>query len=338
MRTLLLTTIVLASFYTIADAQKLIAVQSGSQLTTYNTLTEAINAAPAGSDIYLPGGIFDAGLTIDKPLNIVGVGYNTSSTSATGISFINGSLLFTDNADGSSVTGIKFNAGGNITANNVDGFSIKRCWIPDGYIDLPACNNALISESCTFRISGNTATNILVDRCVIGNLSNAVVFNIFQNSLLCKNSVVFSNYWTLSDCSNNTFENSIFISTCGSPLIYGNSSANQFTNCLFSCDEGLLTSYNQLSTNCIFNQDIANIFVNHSGNSFDINNDYHLIPTSPGNNAGTDGTDIGIYGTSQPFKDGGLPAYPHILFKSIAPATDQNGNLLINVQVEAQGQ
>ena len=66
------------------------------------------------------------------------------------------------------------------------------------------------------------------------------------------------------------------------------------------------------------------------------NDDYHLQNDCVGINSGNDGTDIGIYGTIEPFIDGGVPINPHIQFKSIGTSTNAEGDLPINIKVAAQ--
>lgn len=63
---------------------------------------------------------------------------------------------------------------------------------------------------------------------------------------------------------------------------------------------------------------------------------FHLITNSPGLNAGTDGTDVGIYGTNQPTKEGWIPSNPHISYKNVSQQTDANGNLKATFIVKAQ--
>lgn len=62
--------------------------------------------------------------------------------------------------------------------------------------------------------------------------------------------------------------------------------------------------------------------------------DFHL--NNPASYLGTDGTQIGLFGGSKPFKQGGLPENPHIRYKNIAPQTDNNGLLSIDIKVGAQ--
>jgi hypothetical protein len=62
---------------------------------------------------------------------------------------------------------------------------------------------------------------------------------------------------------------------------------------------------------------------------------YHLKTNSPGKNAATDGTDVGIYGGTG-FSDAALPPIPRIVSKSISEQSDENGNLKVNVRVKSQ--
>src|SRR5690606_38454734 len=64
--------------------------------------------------------------------------------------------------------------------------------------------------------------------------------------------------------------------------------------------------------------------------------DFHLKTDSPGKNAGSDGTDVGIYGTNEPTKEGWVPSNPHISFKNISSQIDANGNLKATFKVKAQ--
>jgi hypothetical protein len=64
--------------------------------------------------------------------------------------------------------------------------------------------------------------------------------------------------------------------------------------------------------------------------------DYHLKDACSGKNAGTDGTDVGIYGTSVPFKENRLPSIPNFSLKAISPETDATGKLPVNIVVDAQ--
>ena len=64
--------------------------------------------------------------------------------------------------------------------------------------------------------------------------------------------------------------------------------------------------------------------------------DYVLGTDSPAKNAGTDGTDCGIYGGSFPFTYNSI--IPKILKLNIAGTTDNEGKLPVVFEVEAQKQ
>jgi hypothetical protein len=94
---------------------------------------------------------------------------------------------------------------------------------------------------------------------------------------------------------------------------------------------------NNLSLNC------DSVFVNASftssvgcGKNYTELYDYKLKTTCPGKNAGTDGSDIGIYGGNYPWKEGGVPFTPHYQFKKVNGTTNSSGNLPIQIKVKAQ--
>jgi hypothetical protein len=80
--------------------------------------------------------------------------------------------------------------------------------------------------------------------------------------------------------------------------------------------------------------DRATIFVNQTGTPFDYSHNYHL--QAPTTYLGTDNSEVGIYGGTFPYKEGAVPGNPHIQIKNIAPTTDANGDLHIQIQVGAQ--
>lgn len=51
---------------------------------------------------------------------------------------------------------------------------------------------------------------------------------------------------------------------------------------------------------------------------------------------GTDGTQVGIYGTSEPFKEYGIPVNPHVKKAKVNRLTNPEGKLKVEFEVEAQ--
>ena len=78
----------------------------------------------------------------------------------------------------------------------------------------------------------------------------------------------------------------------------------------------------------------SNIFISQTGNAFDYTHNYHL--QNPSQYLGTDGTQVGIYGGTTPFKEKGAPSNPQITNRNIATQTDVNGNLQISISSKAQ--
>lgn len=85
------------------------------------------------------------------------------------------------------------------------------------------------------------------------------------------------------------------------------------------------------------------LFVNVGNvDTYNANYNYRLQTSSPGHNASTDGTDVGIYGGSYPFPSGGvgtqydtspMPPIPQVTSVNIQNATIQpNGTLNVQVQ------
>ena len=94
---------------------------------------------------------------------------------------------------------------------------------------------------------------------------------------------------------------------------------------------------NSVSVNNIANVNLTDIFQNWFGNA-NFNNfhqlDLHIKPGSVAKNAGTDGTDLGIYGGDGFRKK---PSIPFIDYKEVARQTNSQGLLPVNIRVKAQG-
>lgn len=98
-----------------------------------------------------------------------------------------------------------------------------------------------------------------------------------------------------------------------------------------------MSGTNQGSGNFITNQiPLSSIFVNYSTSNGIYTNNFHLVPGSPFANAGRDGTDIGIYGGTFPWKEGSVPFNPHFQTFIVGPTTNSTGNLPVNIKVAAQ--
>jgi hypothetical protein len=334
--------------------QNLITLQSGENATFYTNLDTALFYAKNGDDIYLPGGYIKANsetLKIDKAVNIIGVGYNPYTNPATENTVIQSQTIqILPNVNGGSISGIYAKNTTLQIDNNVSNFIVNRCLFSFINIGIPLVDmppfNISIFETVVDRIQGNVGAdnlsgpqNVLISNSILSNYNNLVLNgNGKWENLSCKNCIISrsdsESQPTLASIKNSLIENCIIIDNTGNVYGYGNEN-NTFRNCLFTIQKN--TNWgNNFMINCILDQPQNSIFIDPQDFVFNIKNNFRLQDNSPGKNAGTDGTDIGIYGGRFPWKDGGLPANPHIESKFVNGTTDTNGNLNVNIKVEAQ--
>lgn len=324
-------------------AQSLIGVQNGSNATYYASLDSAITSAPAGSYIYIPGGSFTLSKSINKELHIVGVGHNPDSCAVTGISEVIGNILILNGSDHGSITGLKisgtFSFGANPNDVSINYYDIERCNIGD-VIRLATRSSHILINECIIRgnIYGNNTQLFQLSKCIVetqqsGSYSTANLYS-FQSNAYFINNIFLScnNYpngtaYYFSYILDSNFRNNIFLVPISSD---GYSNNNQLQNNLFN-GSSLSTTLNVFQNN--ITGPVTTLFKNQSGYYFDYKQDYHILPGSPAHNAGTDGTDLGIYGTGTPWKEGSLPGNPHIQSSSISTV---NGNLNVKIKVASQ--
>lgn len=328
-----------------------IVVQHAGNAQVFSDLTEAILAAPNNADIYLSGGSFlvPGGFALDKTLHFVGAGIHTDSTNATGATILttNGNAYFrlTTGANGSSFMGIRFNTPGNAycfglgTASgdqNVESVEFSRCMFQQGVAlgsDPPALSSAAFVE-CIFKSTVYGADGAgQFTRCIFDyQAGTGAEISAFDGGLIVTNCVFLGG--RIGNSVNAIVSNSIF--TRPSPPFWQSNGATLTNNLVVSED---LTSNMSgfIANGNIIAVPVGTIFVSEDDASYQFSDDLHLQGTSQGVGAGTDGTDMGIYGTSSPYKDGAVPHTPHFERVEVAPATDASGNLRVQVRVAAQG-
>lgn len=321
-------------------AQKTVAVLSGSTWSFYDDFSPALRAAPAGSTIYLPGGTFDLGGsdTINKPLTIIGVGFRTDSTLATGKTTLIGILYFATGGNNVNLIGFELSSVIN-PLNDIENVYIQRCKV-NGNIDLEVdskrINNIVISECVLLGIILGNGDDAVINNIVVENSILEKLY--FINGGIFRNNIFNNTNNVLVECDYSEFYNNVFLSgnTAISCTSCNNSNYCTFVNNLF------VTGYSQSAGlgSPLFISNITGasfgIFENVQGYGYSQAYDYRLKSSSPGKNAGTDGTDIGIYGGAYPYKDGAVPPNPHISTKAISPTSAANGTLPVNIKVVAQ--
>lgn len=328
--------------------QKIAVVHNGNS-TYYANLTPALAAAQNGDTIYLPGGnLSNSIVTINKGIIIIGTGHNPDSTGSTGATFLN-EIQVVSGADGGALFGIRCNNlqfGNSIQNQDINNFLIKQCWInnlkpsfsnPSNSTNITFDENIIItlSQNCSFlsvlfiKNIFDLNANYFFPATFFNNIFHRITGNtvpISNNQSIFSNNIFiikenYSQNKAIFSGSDNFIENNLFCATTPIPI-------------------ELITNGN-ISNNNIIVQSPSDVFqfwysTYYNDNQFRYQHNYHLLPSCIGKNAGTDGNDVGIYGTPFPAKDGAVPFNPHISSKNISTQVSPTGVLNVDVKVSAQ--
>ncbi|MDR1170456.1 MAG: hypothetical protein LBK97_06450 [Prevotellaceae bacterium] len=322
-----------------ADAQQIFNVQNGNRTVFFDDLETAVTEAVSGDTIYLPGGQIELKntLIINKKLALIGVGAD-SIGQGTQMTRITQPVHFISGSDGSLMTGCRINNSltiGKDGSDTIQNIMIFRNVITgnisfglsENYYQQDVMKKIFIIENV---INGHISKGIWVaspKECVIQNNlfpfgTGAASISGFSSSLIQNNIVTY-----ISDVESCIISNNIinrYFGNIGSNCVYENNA------CFF---ENWLTGTNNTFHNNLMNQSAEATFKNSAGSS---PKDRELLSGSPCRNAGTDGTDIGIYGGSSPFKNGSVPINPHISKVNISNVTDSEGKIKVDIKVSAQ--
>ncbi len=318
----------LAAVFTVNNAPG-----GGAQFTQINA---AVAAASAGDTLLISGSsdvYTDA--TLSKSLTLLGPG--AFNNSVFGLKARIANVNLSNNSSNSAICGLEF-AGGSLSAFaiTVSNIRVVNCHFPSSRLLLNLTNssnvyiqnNIFSGGNSSIEINGGSGNfNFLIDHNIINGFINGstisgvtVQNNVFYNSAPNGQPSAFFNACSLLVIKNNIFYNSSPSANISSS-IYDN-------NITYSSS----TTYSPLGGT---NIDNANpLFVNvPNGGNYLVSHDFHLQATSPGKNAGSDGTDIGYYGGIVQVNPSGEPIEMpfirsmNVLNSNVAP----NGN--VNVKV-----
>lgn len=344
MKRILLFAVVFMSIFDLTAQYKIAVVNKITGITSIcPSLDSAYSHAQSGDYIYLPAGTFSfSPIIINKRVNIYGTGIN-ADTSLMGVSSISNQIYLLQGSDSSYFEGINFNNEIRFGSGSGD---IGDTTAKVNYITFHRCafmGNILLNNSMGQMLQTNKPINISFLESMISSLdgsfcdnwqfSKCLVTGVIKN---LKNSTFLNNSFTspglfyspMTAISYSTLNNNIFLS--------GFYNANEISNSI------LQNNINSNSLNASINTIINSIgvpanqiFINTSSAPW-YKNDYHLIVGCPGINAGTDGTDLGIYGTAQPTKSGWIPSNPHVYFKNVSNQNNSGGILNATFKVKPQ--
>lgn len=319
---------------TLLWAQYRVALHSNGNVTIFgggNPFTEAYNAAVDGDTIYLPGGNLLFPATIDKSLTIKGVGHYPVATTATNKTELSGNLNIGANADYLHIEGVHLTGALSFTNNaKVDFVTLKRNRlggiIYNGNGTTP-CENHVISENIIDGgiIPSNGSYLFISNNIIEGTIASGTQLGISNNIFLNPGAYI------INAVTNSNITNNIFFTT--STFLYPTASGNYVTKNIFKITPNI--EANTVIDNYT-NVDFATIFVSVPVNQFDYAGNYALLVSAQSTYLGTEGTQVGIYGGTFPFKTHSVPTNPTITAKSIAPQTNDDGELTVQVTVEAQ--
>ena len=318
----------LAIFFCAGVHAQAFIIERGSTVVSFGTITEAIAALQDGDVFYIPPGVHGSGtMSITKRVNMIGAGY-----AGGGASVINGTVQFS--ANGNNITGIRFAA---MSLQGISNTHFNRCMFTSdvsGTSNTSSMSGILFTE-CEFRStfgSGYTPRGVVASKCI------------FKGQIIVRESTIYNSiigltgnntFPTLNTDDNCVFQNNIFISSMvntTTEFYMYNVRNTTFNNNLFV---GGVPNYSQ-ATDCTFTPDniveelYSNVFTDPAAE------DYTLKAVCRGKNAGTDGKDMGLFGTSVPFKESRLPAIPYFSLKNIGTEVNEAGNLPVKFVVEAQ--
>lgn len=323
--------------FTNGFGQKRVALHSNGNTTIYSgsqPFIDAYDDAVDGDTIYLPGGELASPNSYSKSLTIYGAGLRADSSNVTektqisafslqagadnfhleGVQ-VNGSITLQANTKIDSALFKRIRVTSNITVSGTnqecEGFRVQESVI-QGSINLQNTSSPEITNNIMRYVSnveyGYLANNILINTAIS---SSRMLSNVNQS--LIENNYIANLYissYLLSNCSNNAFNNNAF-------NIDPTSDATNSWN----------GNYVSIAP--------TSLFVDYSW-PFNEAANYNL--QNPTSHQGTTGNEICIYGGLFPAKEGFIPVNPHYQFKNIASQTNQNGELEVEITIEAQNE
>lgn len=336
-----------------ANATIIVANNNTTSPGQYATLQAAIDAATDGDTIHIePSNVvydfnnFNGNIILNKSLTLIGIGHKPNKDIPYASTLSQILLSGTACSVGTTFIGLKMGSIRMACGQPVYNLHISHCEITglggsyeSNCFSTTGYFNALIEHTITNDFSLNSTSvgdNIFFNNVVFygyqyhfgGNHSNVIV----KNSLF-----LFHSSGGLSSVqgSATTFENNIFYKT-------GPNNTNNpgLTNCVFNNNilyqtqtDNPIYGSNSGSNN-IVSQDP--LFVNYTnGTAYSSAYNFRLQDASPGNNAGTDGQDIGLYGGNNTWSETGEhPNLPVVrvmnIDNSIVPS---QGNINVHVKV-----
>lgn len=307
----------------------------------YTDLQLAIDNSSAGDTLHIIGSLTSYGsVTLNKQLTLIGAGYNSPNqfNLSTQISTLTMGQALPNNPSNSKIMGCNITSVTWSFATNYDNITFERCRIASATMAANLCTGWLFQNNLINTINlGDNANLVIQNNVITGLITNSDEPTVLiSNNLFTKSGAtayfsgvsaatiannIFYQGGGPQGCTMSTFNNNVTFGTANDAIPYGDN----------------IGSNNQVGVDPQFNS--------ISGTGFFYSNDYRFPSSSPAANAGTDGTDIGIYGSVVPFPIGGPSPYltsappriPQIMELNVLNSTIFQGDS-ISVQVRARKQ
>ena len=329
----------------------------------YPDIPQAIAAASNGDTIYVNGTQYTySDFTVNRKLVIIGAGFNVANQFNLA-SAVNNIYFFKDagvnDGSGTAIAGFRVAniglAGSSLAVSNIKMFRNQIGQITMQLINWAIYNN-VFPGNCAGLDGNNNSSSVVIQNNIFYT-ATATIKNFNQPSVVIDHNL-FINVTGGCNAGPTTFYNLQFAIITNN-IFTSSSGINSFTNVTQSTVNNNISVSSNISTVAPTNSFLANnntgggnqvgvnpLFVTDPDfNNYNATYNYRLQSTSPGHNAATDGTDIGIYGGSYPFPSGGavgggydtspLPPIPQINSVNIQNASVLPGQQL-QVNVSAQ--
>ncbi|MFD0989655.1 hypothetical protein ACFQ1R_06070 [Mariniflexile jejuense] len=301
----------------------------------FTSVQAAIDAASEGDFIYIhPSPNAYPNITINKEIHLRGIGHGPELANGESAK-ISAMMLFTDNlsksASNSSISGLEIINGINdnnfgaisnvlIQNNKIGSISLSR---PFNYIIQGNLFNSIGTANYLNIFNINHGNNIITHNIFIRNSSsntqiNGTVSGLISSDTFNNNLMVFDNTGTekiaFNNCNNPILNNNMFlltsrdaISTIISTINNFNNIPLNFQNCLtFAYGGQTLTTLNGINNLNNVNPQFRDIG-SPENPLFTYTKNYKLKAGSPAIGAGSDNSDLGIYGQGFLFQMKGYP-------------------------------
>jgi len=348
MKTFRLILVVMIAFlfnYAELQAQVFVIERGTSTTLTFDNIKAAVDALQDNDRLFIPPGTHDLNgykwtgyednqnhnniLVVNKKVAIYGAGYSEGANSSV---IKGGRFIIGKNANGTLITGVRFDD--EFYLDNVSNCIVTRCKM-NGYFYLNGTGSNINISECDFSsyVSTSGSSYMSGGSGLMANFTKCI----FRTNWLSLNTATINNslFLQLSSYSFNncSLSNNIFIvsQTVTNSRYNINGSDNTFSYNLWvgGYTETAATNNNTFKSE-MDRETYANVFVDAT------KGDYQLKSACIGKNAGSDNTDVGIFGSAVPFKENKLPSIPSFLVKVISQETDAAGKLPVNIVIEAQ--